>query len=104
MPQYDVYENVNEETSPTIPYVLDVQSDLLEKLATRVVVPLVAVSAIGKMIQNLNPTFRIKNVPVVMSTAELAGVSVRFLGKKVATLKDRRDEIIAALDFLFTGF
>jgi hypothetical protein len=26
------------------------------------------------------------------------------LGKKVASLKDRRDDIIAALDFLLTGF
>lgn len=36
MSQYDVYENVNEETNRTVPYLLDVQSELLEKLATRV--------------------------------------------------------------------
>jgi toxin CcdB len=38
-----------------------------------------------------------------MSTAELAGVSNRALGEKVASLKNKRDEIIAALDLLFTG-
>jgi toxin CcdB len=39
-----------------------------------------------------------------MSTAELAGVPVRALGDKVGSLKDQRHIIIAALDFLFTGF
>jgi len=104
MSQCDVYENTNQDTNRMIPYLLDVQSDLLEKLTTRVVVPLVLLSTMGKPIQHLNPSFRIGNVPVFMSTAELAGVPIRSLGKKVGTLKDRRDEIISALDFLFTGF
>jgi len=33
----------------------------------------------------------------------LAGVPNRSLGDKVTTLKSKRDEIIAALDILFTG-
>jgi toxin CcdB len=47
--------------------------------------------------------FKIKGVAVVMSTAELAGVPNRALGEKVTSLKNKRDEIIAALDLLFTG-
>jgi toxin CcdB len=39
-----------------------------------------------------------------MSTAELAGVAVHDLGEKVGSLEDQRNEIIAALDFLVTGF
>lgn len=38
-----------------------------------------------------------------MSTAELAGIPVRACGEKVASLKSKRDEIIAALDLLITG-
>ena len=38
MAQYDLYANSNPETSETIPYLLDVQADLLDNLATRVVV------------------------------------------------------------------
>jgi len=34
-----------------------------------------------------------------MSTAELAGIPNRSLGDKVASLKSKRDEIIAELDF-----
>lgn len=104
MPQYDIYENRDAETNRMVPYLLDVQSDLLERLATRVVVPLVTASAMGRTIQHLNPTFEVKNVLVSMSTAELAGVSIRVLGKKVGSLKDRRDEVMSAIDFLFMGF
>ena len=39
-----------------------------------------------------------------MSTAELAGVNLHVLGEKVCSLKEQRNEIIAALDFLITGF
>ena len=104
MAQFDVFENPNEETAQAVPFLLDVQADLLDALATRVVVPLVAASAMGKAIKYLNPQFTIKNTPVFMSTAELAGISIRSLGQKVGSLKDERNEIIAALDFLLTGF
>jgi toxin CcdB len=58
----------------------------------------------GKPIDHLNPQFQIKRKTVYMSTAELAGVPIRALGEKVGSLKDQRNIIIAALDFLFTGF
>jgi toxin CcdB len=103
MAQFDVYENTNPETRKTIPCLLDIQADLLDNLATRVVVPLINASLMGKAAQHLNPQFKIKRNVLVMSTAELAGVSVNILGVKIYSLKDRRDEIIAALDFLFTG-
>ncbi len=104
MAQFDVFENPNEETKQAIPFLLDVQADLLDVLSTRVVVPLIAASAMGKAIKHLNPQFTIRNTTVFMSTAELAGISVRSMGEKVGSLKDQRHEIIAALDFLFTGF
>lgn len=104
MAQFDVYENPNPETKKSIPYLLDLQADLLDDLTTRVVVPLVTVAAMGKGAKYLNPQFRIKRTTVVMSTAELAGVNRHVLGDTVCSLKEHRTEIIAALDFLFTGF
>lgn len=103
MAQFDVYANPNPDTRKEIPYLLDVQADLLDSLATRVVVPLVLAEEMGLAAKHLNPQFKIKGAIVVMSTAELAGVSTRSLGDKVASLKNKRDEIIAALDLLFTG-
>jgi toxin CcdB len=103
MGQFDVYRNTSAETGGAIPYLLDVQADLLERLATRVVVPLIDMGDMGERAATLNPQFEIEGRDVVMSTAELAGVPLRTLGGKVASLAAHRHEIIAALDFLFTG-
>jgi toxin CcdB len=103
MAQFDVYLNPNAATRKAIPYLLDVQADLLDTLATRVVAPLVLAEEMGLAAKHLNPQFKVKGTAVVMSTAELAGVSNRLLGDKVVSLKNKRDEIIAALDLLFTG-
>ncbi|MGD8208840.1 MAG: CcdB family protein [Desulfobacterales bacterium] len=104
MAQFDVYQNPNKETNQTVPYLLDLQADLLDNLATRVVVPLVAATLIGRAVKHLNPRFKIKGEAVFMSSSELAGVPRSALGEKIASLKEQRNEIIAALDFLYTGF
>jgi len=85
------------------PFVVDVQSDLLDDLDTRVVVPLILEKEVEKRVSRLNPAFRVEGVPVVLSPAELAGVSKRTLGAKVTTLVRHRSEIMDALDLLFTG-
>jgi toxin CcdB len=103
MAQFDVYENPNPVSRKSIPYLLDVQTDLLDNLATRVVVPLVASAAMPRPGHHLNPAFRIGEIMFLMSTAEIAGVSVKSLGKKVCNIKEQRNEIVAALDFLITG-
>ena len=103
MPQFDVYKNANRATAREVPYLLDVQSDLLEPLSTRVVVPLVAIKAIKKPLSNLNPLFQIDGHQVVLSTAELAAIPSNHLGPPIANLASARSTIIGALDFLFTG-
>ncbi|WP_366145348.1 CcdB family protein [Candidatus Accumulibacter sp. ACC007] len=40
MPQFAVYRNPNPETTADYPLLLDVQSDLIAELGTRVVVPI----------------------------------------------------------------
>ncbi len=104
MAQFDVYRNPDPRTHQTIPYLLDVQSDLLDALATRVVVPLIRMEAMGKPARHLNPCFEIDGQKVFMSTPELAGIALHHLGARAGSLAQHRDEIIAALDFVFTGF
>jgi toxin CcdB len=103
MPQFDVYRNPNPTTEDEIPFLVDIQSDLLDPLATRVVIPLVKSSAMPKPARHLNPVFRVREEPVVLSTAELAGVSRRALGETVGSLAEHRDEILRAVDFLLSG-
>lgn len=101
MAQFDVYKNKNPKTNQEIPFLLEIQNDILKSLSTRVVVPLVLDMKPAKI---LNPTFEINALSVTMSTAELAGISIDNLGEAVCSLKDKRDEIIAAVDFMITGF
>ena len=101
MAQFDVYVNTNKATVAFFPYLLDVQNDLLGSLKTRVVVPL----GLGiTPIKHLNPIFEIEGKNVVMSTADMAGISLNSCGKKVLSLESKRNEIIDALDFLVNGF
>ena len=72
-------------------------------MTTRVVAPLLWAEAAGSPARTLMPCFEIDGRRVVMSTAELAGVSRSQLGPRVGSLADHRSEIIAALDMLFTG-
>jgi len=104
MAQFDVYRNPNPATRARVPYLLDVQSDLLDTLATRVVVPLCKPEVLrGKLAERLNPVFEVEGRKMVLLTPELAGVSRKALGEQIANLANRRDSIIAALDLVITG-
>lgn len=101
MAQFDIYRNSNEATRDLFPYLLDIQNDLLSSLRTRVVVPLV----IGVTpIRYLNPTFLVEGQNVIMSTADMAGVPFDICNDVVGNLREHRNEIIDALDFLVNGF
>jgi toxin CcdB len=104
MAQFDVYRNANPASRAPVPYLLDVQSDLLDPLATRVVVPLCKPEVLkGKLAERLNPVFQVEGGRVVMLTPELAGVSKKILRERVGNLSSERHAIIAALDLLITG-
>lgn len=104
MAQFDVYENLEPESKQLIPFLLDVQHDLHSNLITRTVVPLVAFTSRKAVITKLCPVMRVSGVEVMMSTPEIAGYPVADLGKKVMSASDHRYDILAAIDFLLTGF
>lgn len=105
MGQFSVHRNASPATRMAIPYLLDVQSNLIEELGTRVVVPLCPASSMkGKVVSNLMPILDVDGKQFVMLTPQLAGVPKRILGPQVADLAAKRTEIIAALDFLVLGF
>ena len=104
MAQFDVYRNANPATRSRVPFLLDLQTDLLDSLATRVVVPLCKPEVIGgKAAERLNPQLEVEGRRLVMLTQELAGVPRKALGELAGNLASERGQIIAALDFVFTG-
>jgi toxin CcdB len=100
MSQFDVYRNPRGRSRAR--YLLDVQHNVLGDLKTRVVVPLLSLEQVKPMTR-LNPVFDVEGGKFVMSTPEIAGVRMQDIGEKVGSLDQRRTEIIAALDYLFTG-
>ena len=101
MAQFDVLRNPR---GGDYPFLLDVQSELLARLATRVVVPLITLKRYGaRPITRLNPTAKVRGVEYVLLFQELAAVPASALGEPIGTLAQRRTDLIAALDLLFTG-
>lgn len=103
MAQFDVYLNKSLKSKKEIPFLLDIQSDLLSALNSRIVVPLINKNFI-KPIKYLNPILMVENNAVIMSTAELASTPISSLDQKIISIKEQRNEIVSALDFLITGF
>lgn len=85
-------------------YLLDVQSDLLSGLNTRVVVPLLPKSAAPSPAQRLNPMFEFEGQQLMMATQFMAAVPEGVLRVGIGSLAEQRHEIAAALDMLFLGF
>lgn len=85
-------------------YLLNVQSDLIDVTRTRVVVPLMRASGIPVAVPKLHPTFEVAGGRYVMVTHLIATVPADTLGDEKGNLSPHRDEITAALDFLFQGF
>ncbi len=104
MRQFCVYPNPNAATSKAYPYLLNVQSDLIEGLGSRVMVPLAPADTFkGKRLGGLMPMFRIEGADCVMLTAQASGMSVKRFGSEVADLSHERAAIMAALDLLISG-
>lgn len=104
MAQFDVYENPSARSRKSLPYLLDVQADLLSPLSTRVMVPLARPEVTGGLvIDRLTPKLDLDGEVFVMLTPELAGIPTNALGRRVGTHAGRREDIIGALDVLLTG-
>lgn len=104
MAQFDVHRNRSAGAGADFPYLLDIQTDFLELLRTRLVVPLMPLARYGKPIDRLNPVFEVEGARYVGVFSEMAGISRSALGEVVGSLAPRRDEVIGAVDFLVQGF
>ena len=105
MAQFSVYRNKNARTKATFPYLVDVQSDLLELLNTRVVVPMTKAAALTrKPVSHLTPEVAFNDDRYLLMTPQLAGIGRAELGPHAGSLAEERQTILAAIDFLLTGF
>lgn len=103
--RFDVFRNSGSHADD-VPYLLDVQSDLLNGLDTRIVIPLRRCDRfpVSRIPQRLTPVFNIENIACMLETPKLASVPQRLLKQAVCSLSEEQVAITGALDFLFKGF
>jgi len=103
MAQFDVHKNPAPSRA-RVPYLLDVQSDLLRGLATRVVIPLVRPAEVdNRPIRDLHFEVTVRSHRFIALGSELAAVPAKALGAKVASLSARRADVVRAIDLMISG-
>ena len=105
MPQYDVYANPNPAARATVPFVVDVQSGLIDALPTRLVMPLSRVGATQAGLPlRLCPPVEVEGETLRLMPHLAAAIDKRFLRKPTLSLAHRASEFTAALDAVVSGF
>jgi toxin CcdB len=97
MAQFDVHRSRDNDA-----LLLDCQSDLLNHLETRLVIPLMP-DRTARELPCLHPLFEIDGRSLILATQLAAAVDIAELGPCIASLSERRYEILNALDMLLTG-
>lgn len=100
MSQFDVFRSRN---ATVYPLIVDVQADLHARLATRIVVPMVARARYTQPTTRLTPVLAVDDGEYVLLFSLLAAVPKTALGASVGSLAQHRSTLLAALDLLITG-
>jgi toxin CcdB len=107
MPQFAVYLNRNLRSSELFPLLVDVQSELLRDLETRVVIPLARAASFTHTsfpLRYVMPTVELDGKAYVLMTPQLTGLSRMSLGPTRGSLVAHGREISTATDMLLRGF
>ena len=104
MARFDVYANPDGAERKLIPYFLDVQSDFVKGMNTRVVVPLWKSGLLEAPLENLNPEFEIAGQRVSMDTPSIGTAPSNSLRRAVDNLSSHQLTIQNALDMLFGSY
>ena len=108
MAQFDIVENRGRSAKTGVPYLLDIQSDAVSILETRIVAPLrrkkdYPAEPISKL-HIIITIDNIDNIDYIAFISEMAAIPGSLLGDIVGNAGRFRTDIITAIDLLFTGF
>ncbi len=103
MAQFDVYANPSESAAHGIPYVVVVQSDLLDALATRMTIPLATIEFAEKSPDKLCPMVTVNGQRLRALAHYTAPLPTRSLRQVVGNLVPLASTLIAAMDVVVSG-
>ena len=98
MARFDVYRGEGE------PLLLDCQTDLLDGINSRLMVPLYRADRIERKVPRLNPVFNIAGHDMIMLTQSLGAVPIKRIGTRVGSLATEQEAIMNAIDMLLSGY
>lgn len=104
MAQFDVYLNPSHNTRNAYPYMVDIQNSAISDIATRIVIPLGKLHSFKNLgMKNLSPEIEYEGEILLLLTPQITSIPAKTLMNPIGSLKQFRDEIVAAVDFAITG-
>lgn len=103
MAQYDVYTNPSRSAADGIPYVVVIQSDLLDALATRLTMPLAVFDAATRIPTALCPVVTVKGQRLHALAHYAAPLPAKLLRRRVDNVAAQASALISAMDTVLSG-
>lgn len=103
MAQYDVFVNPSASVAKGIPYVVVIQSDLLDALATRLTVPLAVLGFAGKVPTALCPVILVKGQRLHALAHFAAPLPAKTLRRPVDNVAAQASALVSAFDAVLSG-
>ncbi len=104
MARFDIYAHPEAAQRKATPYLMDVQNNYIDSVASRVVIPLRPAASFGPLMRDLNPVVTVAGKAMVADTTALAAFPAAGLKKPVSAAGDQQANIQAALDTLFGSY
>ena len=103
MAQYDVFPNPSRSGAEGIPYVVVIQNDFLDGLATRLAVPLAESNFAGKVPTALSPVIAVKGQRLLALAHYAAPLPAKLLRLPVDNVAAQASALAAAMDAVLSG-
>ena len=103
MAQYDVYANPSSSAADGIPYVVVIQSDLLDALATRLTMPLAVLDVATKVSTALCPVITVKGKRLHALAHYAAPLPAKVLRRPVDNVAAQASALVSAMDAVLSG-
>ncbi|CAM4025616.1 CcdB family protein [Roseateles saccharophilus] len=103
MAQYDVFANPSNSAADGIPYVVVIQSDLLDALATRLTIPLAVLDEGKKVPTALCPVITVKGKRLRALAHYAAPLPAKALRRPVDNVAAQASALVSAIDAVLSG-
>jgi toxin CcdB len=103
MAQYDVFANPSASRSDGIPYVVVIQSDLLDALATRMTIPLAEPDSAVNVPLALSPVVTVQGKRLHALAHFAAPLPAKLLRRPVDNVATQAAAMVSAIDTLSSG-